>query len=169
MAKTKAMRCAWSSCLLSHFLAVTFHLHHGWTWAGKGVGTLLYDYLKGYLSTSSLWNRSPNTRQDGIHTPVFLSLSLFFLINSLELPGAVGCHRADRSHFRLVLALKGGERDEWVSSAQSYPLPATWGWRHQGLLSLNLLGLCHPAHPNSHLQGWLWMPRQGTGKGKEEK
>ena len=82
------------------------------------------------------------------HSHPFLSLSLF-LINSLELPGAVGCCRADKSHFRPVLALKGGRRDECVLGTRSPPLPATWGWQHPGHLPLNLLGLHHPTGPSS--------------------
>ena len=75
----------------------------------------------------------------------------FFLINSLELPGALGCCRADRSHFRPVLALKGGGHDECVLGAQSPPSSVTWGWQHPGLLLPGLLGLCHPTRPSSPL------------------
>lgn len=113
-------------------------------------------HLKVCLSTSLLWNRSPNPWQDGILIPFFPSFS--FLINSMEPPGAAGCRGANRSHFRPVWALKGAGCDECVLGVQSHPSPATCGWRHGGHLSQNLLGRCHPAHPNSHLQCWLWMP-----------
>lgn len=155
-AKTKATQFAWSSCLFSLLLAVSFHLCHSRTRAGKGAGVLLSDHLKVCLSTSLLWNCSPNPWQDGILIPFFPSFS--FLINSLELPGAAGCRRANRSHFRPVLALKGAGCDECVLGVHSHPSPAMCGWRDRGHLSQNLLGLCHPVHPNSHLQCWLWMP-----------
>lgn len=50
---------------------------------------LLCDYLKGCLSTSSLWNCSPNTRQDGIHRAFFF-LSFFFLNKQLGAARANG-------------------------------------------------------------------------------
>lgn len=97
---------------------------HSWPRARVGLARRC-DHPKGCLSASPLWSRSL------IHSKVaqpqpFPSLSLF-LINSLEPPGAVGCCRADKSHFRPVLALKGGRRDECVLGAQSPPPPATWG------------------------------------------
>ena len=97
---------------------------HSWPRARVGLARRC-DHPKGCLSASPLWSRSL------IHSKVaqpqpFPSLSLF-LINSLEPPGAVGCCRADKSHFRPVMALKGGRCDECVLGAQSPPPPATWG------------------------------------------
>lgn len=78
----------------------------------------------------------------------FFSSFFFFLINSLELPGAVGCCRADRSHFRPVSVLKGARGDECVLGARSHLSSAMWPWRHRGVLSRNgTLPSCSPRLP----------------------
>lgn len=106
-----------------------------------------------------------------IHIPFFL----FFLINNLELPGAVGCCRADKSHFRPVLALKGGRRDECVLGAQSLPLPATWGLAAPVAESPGTVPSHWPQLPLRVLAAEARMGREekrsyrrGKGRGEEE-
>lgn len=155
------------------FWPITFRLRHSWTRARMGAGALRCDHLKGCLSTSSLWSRSPHTQQGGTFTS--LSFSLFFLINNLELPGAVGCCRADKSHFRPVLALKGGRRDECVLGAQSLPLPATWGLAAPVAESPGTVPSHWPQLPLRVLAAEARMGREekrsyrrGKGRGEEE-
>lgn len=136
----------------------------GW----KGAGVLLCDGPKVRLSTSSLWNCSPDPWQDGILTPLFIfSFFLFFYPNQQlgAASGAVVCCRADGGHFRPVLASKGAEHHGCVLGAQSCPLPAVQGWWPQGLLPLNILGPCHPAHPAPARSAGCGCRERAQGKG----
>lgn len=84
---------------------------------------------------------------------LFSVLFFFFLINSVELPGAVGCCGANRSHFRPVWAPEGagvmdvsrmhglihhlphgdgGSRGSWDSAILLTPAPTSRaGWDAQ--------------------------------------